>query len=71
MLAGVEGMLRYHDVLQGVSFTWLTDHKGLIHLYHQKNLSGQQAQWIEKISEYDFVIEYLPGVENILPDALS
>jgi hypothetical protein len=71
MLAGVEGMLRYCDVLQGVSFTWLMDHKGLIHLYHQKHLSGRQARWIEKISEYDFVIEYLPGVENILPDVLS
>jgi hypothetical protein len=71
MLAGVEGMLRYRDVLQGVSFTWVMDHKGLIHLYHQKNLSGRQARWIEKISEYDFVIEYLLGVENILPDALS
>jgi hypothetical protein len=47
------------------------DHKGLIHLYHQKHLSGRQARWIEKISEYDFVIEYLPGVENILPDVLS
>jgi hypothetical protein len=29
------------------------------------------VRWIEKISEYDFVIEYLSGVENILPDALS
>ena len=71
MLAGVEGMLRYRDILQGVRFTWLTDHKGLIHLYNQKNLSGRQARWIEKISEFDFDIKYLPGVENVLPDALS
>ena len=40
MLAGVEGMLQYCDILQGVRFTWLTDHKGLIHLYKQKNLSS-------------------------------
>jgi hypothetical protein len=40
MLAGVEGMLRYRDILQGAKFTWLTDHKGLIHLHNQKNLSG-------------------------------
>ena len=40
MLAGIEGMLRYWDILQGTKFTWLTDHKGLIHLYNQKNLSG-------------------------------
>ena len=44
MLVGIEGMLRYQDILQGTKLTWLTDHKGLIHLYNQKNLSGQQAQ---------------------------
>ena len=71
MLAGIEGMLRYRDILQGTRFTWLTDHKGLIHLYQQKNLSGRQARWLEKISEFDFDIKYVPGPENILPDALS
>ena len=40
MLAGIEGMLRYWNILQGTKFTWLTDHKGLIHLYNQKNLLG-------------------------------
>ena len=71
MLASVEGMLRYCDILQGTRFMWLTDHKGLLHLYKQKNLSGRQAHWLEKISEFDFEIEYVPGVENVLPDALS
>ena len=71
MLAGVEGMLRYRDVLQGAKFTWLIDHKGLIHLYGQMNLSGRQVRWLEKISKFDFDIRYVPGVENILPDALS
>ena len=50
MLAGVETMLRYRDILQGVHFQWYTDHKGLIHLLNQRNLSGRQARWIEKIS---------------------
>ena len=50
---------------------WLTDHKGLIHLYQQHNLSGRQARWLEKISEFDFEIHYVPGEENVLPDALS
>lgn len=71
MLAGVEGMLCFCDILQGIKFTWLTDHKSLIHLYKQKNLSGRQARWLEKISEFDFNIEYVPGKDNILPDALS
>lgn len=71
MLAGVETMLRHRDILQGTRFRWFTDHKGLIHLLAQKNLSGRQARWLEKISEFDFEVVYVPGVENILSDALS
>lgn len=71
MLGGVETMLRHRDILQGTRFRWYTDHKGLIHLLEQKNLSGRQARWLEKISEFDFEVIYLPGVENILSDALS
>jgi hypothetical protein len=71
MLPGVESMLRHQDILQGCRFTWITDHKGLIHLVNQKNLSGRQACWIEKISSFDFEIEYVPGAENVFADALS
>jgi hypothetical protein len=71
MLSRVEGMLHHRDILQGARFTWLTDHKGLIHLLNQKDLTGQQACWMEKLREFDFNVQYLPGEENILPDALS
>jgi hypothetical protein len=71
MLAGVEAMLRHRDILQGCHFTWVTDHKGLTHLVNQKNLSGRQARWVEKISGFDFEIKYVPGTENVLADALS
>ena len=64
-------MLRHREILVGCSFTWITDHKGLTHLLTQKNLSGRQARWIEKISEFDFRVEYVPGVDNVLADALS
>ena len=43
ILARVETMLRHADILQGVNFEWLMDHKGLTHLLNQKNLSGCQA----------------------------
>lgn len=71
MLAGVEAMLRHRDILLGCPFTWITDHKGLTHLLKQKNLSGRQVRWLEKISEFDFCVEYVPGVDNVLADALS
>lgn len=71
MLSGIETMLRNRDILQGAKFTWITDHKGLTHLLNQKNLSGRQARWIEKISSFDFEVVYIPGTENVLADALS
>ena len=71
MLAGVETMLRHADILQGAKFRWLTDHKGLTYLLNQKNLSGRQARWLEKISSYDFEVVYIPGSENVVADALS
>ena len=71
MLAGVEMMLRHRNILLGVCFCWYTDHKGLIHILNQKNLSGGQAHWLEKIAEPNFEVIYVPGAENILSDALS
>ena len=71
MLAGVETMLRHKDVLQGVHFKWVTDHKGLTYLLNQKNISGRQARWLEKISSFVFEVVYAAGSENILADALS
>lgn len=71
MLAGVEMMLHHTDILQGATFQWLTDHKGLTHLLNQKNLSGRQAQWVEKISSFDFHVMYIEGSDNVVVDALS
>ena len=71
MLAGIETMMRHKDILQGVKFQWYTDHKGLIHLLNQHDLSGRQAHWLEKVSEFDFEVIYVPGAKNILSDALS
>jgi hypothetical protein len=48
MLAGVEAMLRHQDILQGCKFTWVTDHKGLIHLINQKKSVGPSGQMDRK-----------------------
>jgi len=71
LLAGVETMLRHRDILQGCPFKWLTDHESLIYILGQKTLSGHQARWLEKLGEFDFTVEYVPGAHNVLPDALS
>ena len=58
MFAGIETMLWHTDILHGTKFKWLMDHKGLIYLINQKNLSGHQACWLEKISSFDFKVVY-------------
>ena len=37
----------------------------------QKDLSGCQAWWVEKIGKFTFDIAYVPSVDNVLADALS
>ena len=71
MMVGIETMLCHHDILQGVRFTWVTDHKGLTYILDQKDLSGRQACWLERLSEFDFNVLYVPGEENVLSDVLS
>ena len=71
LLAGVKTMLQHRDILQGTHFTWVTDHRSLEYVLTQRNLSGRQACWMDKLSSFDFKVQYVPGEDNVLPDALS
>jgi len=64
-------MVKYRRLLLGTKFCWYTNHRGLIYLLKQKNLTGRQARWMEKISEFDFKVIYVPGEQNTLADTLS
>jgi hypothetical protein len=37
----------------------------------QKKLSPRQARWLDQLSEFDYEIIYVPGVDNTLADVLS
>ena len=71
MLVEVKTMLQYKHLLLGARFKWIMDHKGLIYLLDQKNLSGQQACWVKNIGVFDFEVVYMPGSENMVADVLS
>src|SRR3954464_2695010 len=47
------------------------DHATLRHFLTQPNLSRRQARWTEKMANFDFKIEYLPGKQNVVADAIS
>ena len=48
-----------------------SDHRSLQHLNTQPHLSDRQARWVEKLSDFEFAISYVPGSVNVVADALS
>jgi hypothetical protein len=63
---------KFHTYIQCCSkVTVLTDHKPLIHIVNQQQLSVALQQWLDVLLNYDLVIKYRPGILHIIPDALS
>jgi len=71
LLAIVESLKCFQNLLHVTCFRIFTDHKALEFLQTHKNLSPCQTRWLETLSDFDFTIEYIPGETNILTDALS
>ena len=54
----------------------LTDHKSLEDWVKEKmdtpsGPAGRRARWPERLSKFDLTVEYLPGKDNVVADALS
>ena len=47
------------------------DYKNLEYFITMKVLNKRQAQWAEKLAEYNFVIIYCTGASNMKADLLS
>ena len=72
LLAVVRCLSQWDPELRSCNpFTILTDHKNLEHFMKKQQLSERQARWAEKLMRYQFSMIYRPGVEAIIPDALS
>ena len=63
---------KFHSYIWGRRDTVVyTDHKPLIHILHQTQLSVSLQQWLDIILNYDLTIKYRPGMHHLVPDALS
>ncbi|CAF4235885.1 unnamed protein product, partial [Rotaria sp. Silwood2] len=62
---------KWHNYLSGVKFTWETDHKALTQLNQKAQINKRCERWRLKILEYDFKVQYIPGLTNSMPDYLS
>jgi transposase InsO family protein len=60
-----------HYLHSELPFTLLSDHDSLKYHKTMPNLSGRLARWIEKMAEFDYTIEHIAGVKNVVADALS
>src|SRR4051812_25088758 len=70
-LAIMHALAKWRVYLEGRPFIVHSDHATLQHFPDQPKLSRRQARWTEKMQEYDFVIKYLPGKQNVVADAVS
>ncbi|GKF11054.1 putative reverse transcriptase domain-containing protein [Tanacetum coccineum] len=61
----------WRHYLYDTKCTVFTDHKSLQYICDQKELNMRQRGWIELLSDYDCVIRYHSGKENVVADALS
>jgi transposase InsO family protein len=73
LLAIVKAVEHWRCYLEGSAHPvlLLSDHRSLQHLNTQPYLSDRQARWVEKLSDFDFAIQYVPGSVNVVADALS
>ncbi len=60
----------WRHYLYGEKCRIFTDHKSLKYLMTQKDLNFNQRRWLELIKDYELVIDYHPGKENVVADAL-
>ena len=73
LLAIVHACRDWRHYLHGNPFTIriYTDHNSLQYIKTQPSVTARQARWQEKLSEFDFTIEYMTGKTNVAADALS
>jgi hypothetical protein len=71
-MALVDACSHWRHYLHGDQpFTLLSDHDSLKYHKTMPHLSGRLARWVEKMAEFDYRIEHIPGHKNVVADALS
>ena len=63
----------WRHLLKGIKFMLRTDHSPLRQLLRTKgeDFSNRQLRWFERLNEFCFEVEHLPGQNNKVADALS
>jgi hypothetical protein len=71
-MALFKACMHWRHYLHGTQpFLLLTDHDSLKYHKTMPNMSGRLARWIEKMAEFDYKLQHIPGKDNVVADALS
>ena len=57
--------------LFGVRFIIKTDHQPLVYLKRMRMVDSRLARTVEDLSDFDYVLEYVPGERNVIADLMS
>lgn len=73
LLACVSAIRHFRHQVEGRAFYLLTDHKPLTHLVHKVSdaWSARQQRHLAYVAEYTADVRHVPGLENVVADALS
>lgn len=71
LLAIYFGITQFRPYLFGNRFTVRSDHKPLSYLFSMKDPTSKLARIRTELTEYNFIIEYIKGTDNVAADALS
>ena len=61
----------WYVYLSGTEFVLNSDHNPLVYLRSQKDPRGKFSRWILELEEFNYVVKYVRGTENVKADALS
>ena len=67
----VKAVRHWRPYLWGRAFTVRTDHYSLKYLLDQRLSTIPQHTWVSKLFGYDFAVEFRPGRQNAVADAMS
>lgn len=65
------GVQSFRSFLYGTAFVLRTDHQPLQYLHKMRLVDSRLARTLEDLSDFDFVIKYVPGKSNQAADFLS
>ncbi len=70
-LALIHALRKFRCYLVGQPCTFQTDQQDLQKLLTQPTLNPRQINWVNEFAEFDCLIHYIKGINNVVADALS